>query len=100
MVKEKGLERAKAKAMERVAAKDMAKVKEKHTSATLGTANRQKTATKRRKASATTGPGAMVIANMDQIATTDMKDHKVERKGTQTQPHFLPLEGPKSPARS
>jgi hypothetical protein len=100
MVKGKGLEKGKEKEMVKVAAKGLAKERENLTSATLETANRQRTATKRKRESATTGPGEMVIASMGQIATTDMMGHKVARKETQTRQHSLPLGEPKSPARS
>ena len=76
MVKGKGLEKGKEKEMVKVAAKGLAKERENLTSATLETANRQRTATKRKRESATTGPGEMVIASTGQVVGSNTKGQK------------------------
>ncbi len=98
MAKGKGLEKEKIKA--RVAEKGLAKVRGNRTSAILATGNRPKAVAKRRTESATTGQGAMVIANMDQIATISMKGRKGERNEKQMRHLSLPLVAPRSPARN
>jgi hypothetical protein len=98
MAKEKGVAREKIKA--KVAEKGLEKVKGNRTSAISATGNRQKAVARRRTESATTGQGAMVIANMDQIATIGMKDRKGERNEKQMRHLSLPREAPKSPARN
>ena len=98
MAKEKGWAKAKIKA--KVAEKGLEKVRGNRTSAILATGNRPKEVARRRTESATTGQGAMVIANMDQIATINTKGRKEERKETQMQHLSLPRVALKSPGRN
>ena len=98
MEKEKGLAKEKIKA--KVAAKELAKVRGNRTSAILATGNRPKAVARKRTESATTGQGAMVIANMDQTATINTKGHKGERNEKQMRHLSLPPEAPRSPARN
>jgi hypothetical protein len=98
MAKEKGWAKAKIKAKE--AEKGLEKVRGNRTSAILATGNRPKAVARRRTESATTGQGAMVIANMDQIAIINTKGRKGERNEKQMRHPSLPLEAPRSPARN